>query len=1096
MKNIYYLLLTLAISSLSFGQGSEDFTNSNANSAYADDSFLGNNNITWSYVASRDAASTAGVTVPAVMLRRSSDNSKITSSTISGGIGNFSVKLYKGFTGLGDRQVELFVNGVPKGISVAFDNYDEQIFTVENINVSGDITIEIVNITAKQVIIDDITWTAFQVSDPPLQITTSVCATATSVRLTGPWWGWNPVGGPEAVSNNDGTWTFTFDPAPADNMEYLLVVDGVQESLISVMANGGTCAPVTDYANYANRQWILDSGDVTNNYGQCGTTCVAPVITLLGVDETITVGDTYTDAGATASDDEQGDITSDILSTSDVDTSVAGVYTVAYNVSDGALNAATEVVRTVTVEAVPVCTASEGFETFPLVDWTLSSSNTSNGVTQSTSWANSGSNSLRFASYNSASTYDQYAVTPQLVTTSGDQTISFYYKSSSSSGTERFKVGTSSTGDDYDNDFTWSDEIVSSTTAAQYSISDLPVGTTYVAIHYYSNYQYYMYVDDFCMPELYVPDCLMPTDLAVADVTTTTASVSWTADSSQTAWEYQVVAGGATPAATGEATSDNPLALTGLTENTTYDVYVRANCGTDGTSDWAIVSFITECDAVTAFPYTEDFDTDWSCWSVNNADGDNYTWSQSATYITPRSGDFTAHGMGSNNDYLISPKFSLTGNERVVWYDIVESASFNNTYDVLLSTTGKEISDFTVNLGTYDCTNVTWTEHILNLSAYTGDVYIALHQTNSASTYYGFGVDDFTVMENPSCIDPTDVTVADITTTTASVSWTADSSQTAWEYQVVAGGATPAETGEATSDNPLALTGLTSNTTYDVYVRANCGTDGTSEWGMVSFTTLPDPIVPDYTNDFSVYPWDLWTIDTGVLNSSLTWGAGGFANDGDSGAARMNIYTSSFSGPKADDALISPSFDLSGGTYYLNMTAALTPWNGTSDGTFGEGDYVSVSVTEDAGTNWVELHRWDSTNAPTAAGDAMLEQDLSNYASSSVKFKIFAQSGTETVDNDFFIDDFSITSTSLGLEDVNTSSNFTYFPNPVNNVLTIKAQASIDSITVYNMLGQTVVRSTPNANNSAVDMSELQSGAYFVQVSINNSIETVRVIKN
>ena len=228
---------------------------------------------------------------------------------------------------------------------------------------------------------------------------------------------------------------------------------------------------------------------------------------------------------------------------------------------------------------------------------------------------------------------------------------------------------------------------------------------------------------------------------------------------------------------------------------------MRANCGTDGTSEWVMVSFITECDAVTAFPYTEDFDTDWSCWSVNNADGDNYTWSQSDTYITPRSGDFTAHGMGSNNDYLISPKFSLTGNERVVWYDIVESASNNNTYDVLLSTTGKEISDFTVNLGTYDCTNVTWTEHILNLSAYTGDVYIALHQTYSASTYYGFGVDDFTVMENPSCIDPTDLTVADITTTTASVSWTADSSQTAWEYQVVAGGATPAETGEATSDN-------------------------------------------------------------------------------------------------------------------------------------------------------------------------------------------------------------------------------------------------------------------------------------------------------
>ena len=84
----------------------------------------------------------------------------------------------------------------------------------------------------------------------------------------------------------------------------------------------------------------------------------------------------------------------------------------------------------------------------------------------------------------------------------------------------------------------------------------------------------------------------------------------------------------------------------------------------------------------------------------------------------------------------------------------------------------------------------------------------------------------------------------------------------------------------------------------------------------------------------------------------------------------------------------------------------------------------------------------------------------------------------------------------LGLDTVNTTSNFTFFPNPVNNVLTIKAQASIDSVIVYNMLGQAVVRSTPNTNDSTVDMSALQTGAYFVQVSINKTLKTVRVIKN
>ena len=83
----------------------------------------------------------------------------------------------------------------------------------------------------------------------------------------------------------------------------------------------------------------------------------------------------------------------------------------------------------------------------------------------------------------------------------------------------------------------------------------------------------------------------------------------------------------------------------------------------------------------------------------------------------------------------------------------------------------------------------------------------------------------------------------------------------------------------------------------------------------------------------------------------------------------------------------------------------------------------------------------------------------------------------------------------LGLDDV-VVSEFTFFPNPVNNVLSIKAQASIDGITIFNMLGQAVVRSTPNTTDSTVDMSALQTGAYFVQVSINNTLKTVRVIKN
>ncbi|MGB1501570.1 MAG: immunoglobulin-like domain-containing protein, partial [Flavobacteriaceae bacterium] len=76
----------------------------------------------------------------------------------------------------------------------------------------------------------------------------------------------------------------------------------------------------------------------------------APVITLLG-DTTVTieVGTTYTDAGATATDNYDGDLTSSIAIVNNVDTSTVGTYTVTYNVSDASGNAADSVTRTVNV---------------------------------------------------------------------------------------------------------------------------------------------------------------------------------------------------------------------------------------------------------------------------------------------------------------------------------------------------------------------------------------------------------------------------------------------------------------------------------------------------------------------------------------------------------------------------------------------------------------------------------------------------------------------------------------------------------------------------------------------------------------------------
>lgn len=100
-----------------------------------------------------------------------------------------------------------------------------------------------------------------------LVATVDVCdATPSEVRMTGPFWGWDPGAGPVASDNGDGTWSVTFDPAPDVDMEYLWIVDGVQENLIGA----GDCTPVTDGATYANRLWVAGAEDISDVYNTCG----------------------------------------------------------------------------------------------------------------------------------------------------------------------------------------------------------------------------------------------------------------------------------------------------------------------------------------------------------------------------------------------------------------------------------------------------------------------------------------------------------------------------------------------------------------------------------------------------------------------------------------------------------------------------------------------------------------------------------------------------------------------------------------------------------------------------------------------------------
>ncbi len=72
---------------------------------------------------------------------------------------------------------------------------------------------------------------------------------------------------------------------------------------------------------------------------------------------------------------------------------------------------------------------------------------------------------------------------------------------------------------------------------------------------------------------------------------------------------------------------------------------------------------------------------------------------------------------------------------------------------------------------------------------------------------------------------------------------------------------------------------------------------------------------------------------------------------------------------------------------------------------------------------------------------------------------------------------------------------FKYFPNPVKNILELNAQNEISTVAVYNTIGKEVLTIRPENFEAKVDMSDMQSGIYFIKVMINSTIKNIRIIK-
>ena len=69
------------------------------------------------------------------------------------------------------------------------------------------------------------------------------------------------------------------------------------------------------------------------------------------------------------------------------------------------------------------------------------------------------------------------------------------------------------------------------------------------------------------------------------------------------------------------------------------------------------------------------------------------------------------------------------------------------------------------------------------------------------------------------------------------------------------------------------------------------------------------------------------------------------------------------------------------------------------------------------------------------------------------------------------------------------------YPNPIKDRITLSAKNVIKDMSIYNLLGQEVLKSAVNSRDFSLDISTLKTGIYTVKVVINESVRNFKIVK-
>ncbi len=490
-----------------------------------------------------------------------------------------------------------------------------------------------------------------------------------------------------------------------------------------------------------------------------------------------------------------------------------------------------------------------------------------------------------------AVTPDNYLVSPQIRL---GGSITFYAASRMSNyPAEKFSVMVSESGNTSISDFTHTELTVtlSDNEWHEYTV-DLSAysGMGYVAIRHYDCYdQHLLYIDD----------------ITIVSGSTATTWMTYEAEESpftlydvanirpETTYSVQVIGvcdgeESRPSAATNFTTTIACPAPTGLAIVENSITGHGATFEWEGNSDTYKLMYRNAITAPIEMNDTYDFeDQTLQGWTSYDEDGDGYGWTNVST---PHGGSRGLQARYNSNavpnNWLISPEIPLGG---TISFYAKNSSSLTEQFQVYVSTTGTNISDFTPISG-LETPESSYTPYEYNLSSYSGNGYVAIKHTAAVDKYWLY-VDDITI--------------------TNSIAGEYG------EWQTV-----------AADSIPFTLTGLTPETFYEVVVQSDCGEDGLSSMSnSVTFTT----------EVACMPPTNLHATDVTAHEAVLNW-------DGDAESYNVNYYKAFF--------FESFEEDLSQWTVYKNGDESSMEWgienphDNSSDLSAHSGYFAAVAYSD------------------------------------------------------------------------------------------------------------------------------------------------------